>query len=243
MRSLLLGIETGGDYVSVALSDPAVPGGRPVVRTDVYAPRDHARLLMRLVEAAFDLAGATPDDLTTVAVAVGPGAYSGIRVGIATALGLASAAGTVALGIPSLRAAAFADARAGDGLVVAALPAGRGGVYVQPHAWPLGARAPVAAADPARIDGSGAAAYLDGVARQLGEVPLVVGPGVSLMATPGSGRVRRLARAPAHVFAADVAALAQVALEEGWHDGQTMAVAPIYLRPAASPPGAAGAAR
>lgn len=67
-------------------------------------------------------------NIDRIAVAVGPGSFTGLRIGLATVKGLASTLGCVVSGVPSLHAVAWG---AGPGTVVALLPAGRGEVFTQ----------------------------------------------------------------------------------------------------------------
>ena len=69
--------------------------------------RRHASdLLPALEELLVDLK-ATPADLELIAVGVGPGSYTGLRVGVATALGLVRATGAQLVGVPSVAALAY----------------------------------------------------------------------------------------------------------------------------------------
>jgi tRNA threonylcarbamoyladenosine biosynthesis protein TsaB len=81
-------------------------------------PQDHTR---RLLTAIRELTGGHPVD--AIAVVTGPGSYAGLRVGIATAQGMALALGLPIQGIATLDAAAAAS---GSDPVTAIHPAGRG---------------------------------------------------------------------------------------------------------------------
>lgn len=82
---------------------------------------------MRLAAVLAELLG---DDLAAVVVLTGPGSYSGVRAGMAAALGLVSARGLPLHGAGNLTAiAAAAPGVGGDGFCAAA-DAGRGGVYL-----------------------------------------------------------------------------------------------------------------
>jgi tRNA threonylcarbamoyladenosine biosynthesis protein TsaB len=117
---VLLAIDTSTSQAGIALYD-----GR--VRTELvwHAGRDHGRHLMPAIAQALDRIGATPQDLTAVAVARGPGSFTGLRVGLAVAQGLAVALHIPTYGIGSL--AVLAHGLPGwRGPIRTVLEAGRG---------------------------------------------------------------------------------------------------------------------
>jgi tRNA threonylcarbamoyl adenosine modification protein YeaZ len=69
-----------------------------------------------------------PEDLTTIVISTGPGSFTGIRVGIATALGLRDSLGVLSLGITALEALAHG---AGAKIVTSAVPVGRDTFCIQ----------------------------------------------------------------------------------------------------------------
>lgn len=125
---IVLGIETAGPHGSVALVEPDAPGGPKVTQTVITATRqlgaELAPTIQRMLRAA-GLGPKRPPDL--VAVDTGPGSYTGLRIGLAAAKGLAFAWGRPLLGIAAVDALE-AHAPAG-GRVVVALDASRGQVY------------------------------------------------------------------------------------------------------------------
>lgn len=101
---LLLAIDTSGPAVSVAVHD-----GESVLATaDGEGTLVHGELLAPAVRDALAQAGRTTADLTDVAVGVGPGPFTGLRVGIVTARTLASTLGLTSHGVCSLDAIALA---------------------------------------------------------------------------------------------------------------------------------------
>lgn len=92
--------------------------------------RGHQERLAPLVAEVMDEAGLGFDQLDRVAVTVGPGSFTGLRVGLAFAKGLSAALGIPAVGIGSLEALAQSHA----GRVFAVLDAKRGQVYLQAFA-------------------------------------------------------------------------------------------------------------
>lgn len=116
----LLAIDTSAERAGIALFDGellhacAWPAER---RQTTEVPPRIADLLER--------AGLAPGDLGGVAVAIGPGTFTGLRVGLSLAKGLALAEGLPLVGIPTLEATALPWIRAGRS-VIAMLPAGRG---------------------------------------------------------------------------------------------------------------------
>lgn len=92
--------------------------------------RGHQERLAPLVAEVMGEAGAGFDQLDRVAVTVGPGSFTGLRVGLAFAKGLSAALGVPAIGVGSLEALAQPH----KGRVLAVLDAKRGQVYLQAFA-------------------------------------------------------------------------------------------------------------
>jgi tRNA threonylcarbamoyladenosine biosynthesis protein TsaB len=89
--------------------------------------KGHAEHLMAVVGDAMQRAKITFPELDAVAVSIGPGSFTGVRVGVAAARGLAMALKVPAIGVTTLEAlAAEARQRFGDVTVMSALDAGRG---------------------------------------------------------------------------------------------------------------------
>ena len=121
----VLGLDTATRVASVAL----VEDERVVWERSSQASPGHGRMLARLVEEAFHAAGWLARDLTRVAVSIGPGSFTGLRIGLGLAKGLAYAARASVVPVPTLSAlAAVAPADPGD-LVCPMLDARKGEVY------------------------------------------------------------------------------------------------------------------
>jgi len=92
----VLAIDTSTSHGSVALLD----GGRVLLDEACISDRNHGCALVPLIERARDLVPRAD----CIAVGLGPGSYAGIRIAIATAMGLAMATGARLVGIPSVAA-------------------------------------------------------------------------------------------------------------------------------------------
>ena len=114
---LLVGFDTATPAVSVALHD----GERVVAQAFAVDARRHSELLMPMIAKVMADAGVSRGDLGAVAVGVGPGPYTGLRVGVVTARVLGSVLGLPVSGVCSLDviAAAAAAARPGREFLVA----------------------------------------------------------------------------------------------------------------------------
>ncbi len=122
---IVLGIDTAQPACSVAL----LADGAVLATLSEPMMRGHQERLAPQVAEVMDRAGLAFAAIDRVAVTVGPGSFTGLRVGLAFAKGLALALDRPCVGIGSLQALA---ASAGDsGLVAAAIDAKRGQVYLQ----------------------------------------------------------------------------------------------------------------
>lgn len=118
---LLLALDTAGPVVSVAVHD----GSSILGSAAGEGAMAHGELLAPAITRALGQVGATPSDLTDVAVGVGPGPFTGLRVGVVTALSLARTLDLTSHGVCSLDA--VEAGRAGEYLV--AIDARRREVY------------------------------------------------------------------------------------------------------------------
>ena len=123
--ALLLALDAGSPTVSVALGRD----GRLLAQRSSGVERSSDQLLAMIDEALGEL-GAAPRDLGGVIALRGPGSFTGLRVGLATALGLRDALGVPAAAVPTLRALAVAAAAPG-GVIAAAVNAMRGEWFVE----------------------------------------------------------------------------------------------------------------
>jgi tRNA threonylcarbamoyladenosine biosynthesis protein TsaB len=121
---LILTIETSTPVERVAV----VRDGEVLAELTDTVGRGHTEKLLGAVEAVLERSGVALADVGAIAVSIGPGRFSGLRVGLATAKGLAAPSGVPVVPIPTLAAlAASADHR--KGLVCPMLDARKGEVY------------------------------------------------------------------------------------------------------------------
>ena len=121
----LLAIETSSRRGSVALAE----NGRIVVASPHEGPASHAERILPMVDRLMAEAGYQPSSLDRVAVGVGPGSFTGLRVGIALAQGIALGADVPVFGVGSLAAMAHAVPTSLTGLRCPLLDARRGEVF------------------------------------------------------------------------------------------------------------------
>jgi len=130
---MLVALDTATGYASLALHD----GFQVRVEHTWESQRRHTvELLPRLV-AALEQVGLGAEHLSGVAVTRGPGSFTGLRVGIAVAKGLALARGLPLVGVPTLDVVAAAQGRDRRPLC-AVLQAGRGRLCVATYRWRAG---------------------------------------------------------------------------------------------------------
>ena len=185
------------DTCLAACSAAIVDGGRVLASLCEPMTRGHQE---RLAPMARDLAagaGVAFKDLDRIAVTVGPGSFTGLRVGLAFAKGLALALDRPCVGIGTLEAlAASAPAR---GYVAAVIDAGRGQIYLQIFEGGAAVTAPdilpleTAAARLAELQGGGQISLVGPGAALLGGV--IAGARQADLAAPLPEAIARLALA------------------------------------------------
>jgi tRNA threonylcarbamoyladenosine biosynthesis protein TsaB len=107
------------DEVVIEARDDPPAGRRP----------NHVTRLLGLIEDVLQRAGTGWPELDKIAVGTGPGTFTGLRIGIATARALARAAGLPLVGVSTLRSLALNAPREQEGVVLAVLDARRGEVF------------------------------------------------------------------------------------------------------------------
>jgi tRNA threonylcarbamoyl adenosine modification protein YeaZ len=130
---ILLAIDTAASLCAACVhdSEAGVELGREVL--DIG--KGHAERLIGVIEGALRQAGLAYADLNRIGVSIGPGSFTGVRVGVATARGLALALGIPAVGVNTLEAlAAEAHTKFPDKPALAAIDGRRGDLYCAVHA-------------------------------------------------------------------------------------------------------------
>jgi tRNA threonylcarbamoyladenosine biosynthesis protein TsaB len=162
----VLAIDTALDACAAAVLDTNLAA--VVASETVTMARGHAEALMPLIARVMDQAKAEFAELDRIAVTTGPGSFTGLRVGISAARGIALAAGKPAIGLTTLSGFAAPHIAADDSKsVVAVVDARHDNVYLQvfgpggrtlvaPRIAPLREAVRAALAGAARVVGSAA---------------------------------------------------------------------------------------
>jgi tRNA threonylcarbamoyladenosine biosynthesis protein TsaB len=209
-----LGIDSTGAACSAAIWHR----GRVVARRFAAMERGQAEALMPMVAAVLEEAALAIASLDLIAVTVGPGAFTGVRIGIAAARGLSLASGVPALGVSSFVAAAAQapmEERRGRPLLVA-LDSRRAEFFVE-----------MFGADDTPL-GPGALLSAGEIAARLPAAPLLLaGDAAAALAVALQRRDLALASRAGAIDAGDVARLAARA----WRPGvRPPPPEPLYLR-------------
>ena len=120
----VLAVDTTSAPGSIAVLEGDTLRGRALFR----APFGHAQQLLPEVDRLFASLGLSLADVDAFAVAVGPGSFTGVRIGIASVEGLAFATGRPVVGVSTLEATAYRH-RAREGLVAPLLDARREEIF------------------------------------------------------------------------------------------------------------------
>jgi tRNA threonylcarbamoyladenosine biosynthesis protein TsaB len=170
---IVLAIDTAGIGCYAALYDSETETVLGAAGADIG--RGHAEQLIDFVDQALEAAGLAMSAVERIAVTVGPGSFTGIRVGVAAARGLALALSVPVVGVSTFLA--LAGDRMGVGSLLVAMDAKRDEIYWQlfsaegaelspPTVGPLAEASAIAAGHDGDVAGSAAPLLRDGAPPQ-----------------------------------------------------------------------------
>lgn len=229
---MLLAIDTATRLMSLALHD----GETLLGEQSWQIGNRHTTTLTPAIMTLLEACGVSVDDLTALAVSTGPGSFTGLRIGVAMAKGLAAYHALPLIGVSALDtlAAGQPQFETGHGLV-AVVQAGRGRVIVKSYRWR--GRKWMSRAEPrllewadliAEIDGP---AYISGEIDDKGRAALVAAQGddVPVKIAPPVARLRRAG------YMAEVAWEELHASDDWPRDFPAANVVPVYIKTESSP--------
>ncbi len=167
--NLTLVIDTALNACTAALFD----GKRPLAQSIEEMARGHQERLGVMVADLFETAGVAPREIGRIGVTLGPGSFTGLRVGLAFAKGLATGLGIKAHGIGTLEALGHHPELLGERRM-SVIDGGRGQIYVQ--VFGAGAGEPVARTPIVLAASSDFTPFAD--------IDVLTGPGAALLVNP-----------------------------------------------------------
>jgi len=226
----ILALDTSMGACSAALLSVG-GGGRKLFSRKEKMQRGHAEALMPIVAEVLAEAAIAPSALDLIAATTGPGSFTGVRIAIAAARGLALVTEAKLFGTDSLAVMARLARESGaigPGPFVVAVDAHRGMLYFGLYG-----------AEGDRREGPLLIAPDDAAVSLPRDVSLAVGSGAKLLAAAAE-RHRRPIEAKLPELQPDAAALAEIALERG---ESCAMLRPLYLRPPDARPQAPAVAK
>jgi len=218
----VLGIETATEHLGAAL----ITGDGRVYERHIDSRSSHCELLVGFISELAAEAGITLQEITGVAVSAGPGSFTGLRIGIATAMGLAYGLSLETCGVNTLAAIAWNTRREGA-LVCPLLDAKRQEAYAA--LYRVGPGQPVTIIEPAAVP----VAKLATLLANRGEPIIVTGPAAEkfrpYLEKSGGNSLEFISPVEAKPSAKAVARLGVMIFESG--GGLNPAkLQPVYLR-------------
>jgi tRNA threonylcarbamoyladenosine biosynthesis protein TsaB len=161
---MLLAIDTATRLMSLALHD----GHRLLAEETWHTPNNHTAELAPAVQTLMARCDVTLDELTALAVSTGPGSFTGVRIGVALAKGIASVHKLPLVGVSTLDTLAAAQPPYPRHALVTVIEAGRGRIIAATYRWGKGEW--VHRGEPRLMDWETLLANIDGPAYVTGDI-------------------------------------------------------------------------
>lgn len=120
----ILGIDSSGLVASAAIADEK----NIIAEFTVNNKQTHSQTLLPMIEKVVDMSGIELEQIDAIAIAAGPGSFTGLRIGSATAKGIGLALKKPIVSVPTLEGLAY-RVSVFDGLICPIMDARRGQVY------------------------------------------------------------------------------------------------------------------
>ncbi|MBU0895292.1 MAG: tRNA (adenosine(37)-N6)-threonylcarbamoyltransferase complex dimerization subunit type 1 TsaB, partial [Candidatus Omnitrophica bacterium] len=120
----LLAVDTSTDYLSVAV----MSGEKTLARIHKKAPRSHSTMLVAIIDRVLKMSGTALDELDGFCLSIGPGSFTGLRIGAATVKTLAFVMKKPVVAVPTLDAIAQ-NQKKFRGIICVVLDARKNKVY------------------------------------------------------------------------------------------------------------------
>lgn len=198
----ILALESSATACSVALCEDE----RLIAQTFQNSGLTHSRTLMPMADSLLTQCGHSLDQVDVIAVAAGPGSFTGLRIGVATAKGLAWAGDKPCAPCSTLESMAWQLAHV-DGIIIAAMDARRAQVYNAVF------RARNGVLERLSTDRAIGLAELEEEVKKYEENKILVGDGAQLCYNEWQERISDLSLAPMHLRAQTAWGVARAALE------------------------------
>lgn len=217
----ILALESSATACSVALCQEE----RLIAQTFQNSGLTHSRTLMPMAESLLAQCGQSLSDVDVIAVAAGPGSFTGLRIGVSAAKGLAWAGDKPCAPCSTLESMAWQVAHMA-GIIVAAMDARRNQVYNAVF------RARDGMLERLSADRAIGLAELEEEIKNLGETKILVGDGAQLCYNEWQERMTDLRLAPVHLRWQTAWGVARAALELARTDKLVSGeqLAPVYHR-------------
>ncbi len=220
---MLLAIDTATRIMSLALHD-----GRALLAEETWhTANNHTAELAPAIRSLLERCEVTLNDLTALAVSIGPGSFTGLRIGVALAKGLAAARRLPLVGVSTLDTLAAAQPQYPRHALITVVEAGRGRIITATYRWGKGEW--VNRGEPRLMDWETLLANIDGPAYVTGDIDAEGYEALKMM-EDGENPVKISSPALRLRRAGFLAETALARLAEGGESFDPARVAPLYVK-------------